>query len=147
MKRMQTVQQMEQENKEKDFEFIQNILGNEQLLKWVSVNGAEGLQEEIKIPFQEQIKITKHSLALMDKDNVKMLVSNAFFRGKPIARFSLDRLMEIHKILGKDADLLIVKEDNPCIIQKRDKDGYNNIVILAPKITDTEDDDIEEFEE
>ena len=146
MKRMQTVQQIEQ-NKEKDFEFIQNILGNEQLLKWVSVNGAEGLQEEIKIPFQEQIKITKHSLALMDKDNVKMLVSNAFFRGKPIARFSLDRLMEIHKILGKDADLLIVKEDNPCIIQKRDKDGYNNIVILAPKITDTEDDDIEEFEE
>ena len=146
MKRMQTVQQIEQ-NKEKDFEFIQTVLGNEQLLKWVSVNGAEGLQEEIKIPFQEQIKITKHTLTLMDKDNVKMLVSNAFFRGKPIAKFSLDRLMEIHKILGKDADLLIVKEDNPCIIQKRDKDGYNNIVILAPKITDTEDDDIEEFEE
>lgn len=144
MKRIQTVQQIEQN---KDFEFIQTVLGNEQLLRWVGVNGVDGLQEEIKTPFKEQIKTTRYSLGLMDKDNVKMLVSNSIFKGKPIARYSLDRLMEIHKILGKDADLLIVKEDNPCIIQKKDKDGCSNTVILAPKLTDTEDDDIEEFEE
>lgn len=141
MKKIQTVQQMEQK---KDYEFIQNVLGNEQLLRWVSINNAEGLQEEIKTPFKEEIKTTEYSLSLISKDNVKMLVTNAFFKGKSIARFSVDRLIEIQKVLGKDSDLLIVKEDYPCIIQKRDKDGYSNLVILAPKMTDTEDDEIEE---
>ena len=124
-----------EQTEKKDLEFLGKVLSNKPLLKFVALNGADNIKEEIPNDFKECLSTNEDSLMLMSKDNVNALITEARFTGKALVTLSLERLNEITKIMNhtkdKEAVLKIVKEDYPAFIC-----GDNNVMILAPKIGD-----------
>ncbi len=132
-------QKMEMENleerKEVDKELLQDVLSNPSLIKWVSLNGCDNIKDELPKEFKEFIQTTKNSLFLLESSNVAGIITNANFNGKAIARYSLEYLNKIAKILGEDAVLVVFKENFPAVIQNK-----NNLCILAPRVANSDED-------
>ena len=123
----------EQNLNNEDMEIIKELLSNENFIKMVAMNGADNISQ--KIPLKEDIKANENSIVIMDKTNVYAMVTNSKLKTEPIAKYSISYLIEISRILGKDATLLILKENYPAVIEaKNDKTGTNDLMILAPRI-------------
>src|SRR3990167_6356498 len=115
-------QELEQENK-RDFEWLKSLLSNIKMLKWVAVHSAEGLKEDIGKsiePFEEKIKYNNNSISLMDKENISMLITNAELKGEPIARYSLEKINSIIKIMGAEGTISIYSKDYPSFLEFKD---------------------------
>lgn len=122
----------EQNNIEQsDLDIIKDLLGNENVIKWVALNGAENINQ--KIPLKEELTTNANSLVFMDLENVSALVTNAQVKAKPYAIYSIEKLMQIGRILGKDARLCIFKENYPAVIEESVK---KTCVVLAPRVNE-----------
>ncbi|MEK6881044.1 MAG: hypothetical protein AABY22_15605 [Nanoarchaeota archaeon] len=126
----------ELEQKKIDFEWLKGILSNLKLLKWVVVFTAEGLKDDTEKTletFKEKIIYSKDSLVLMDNSNVCMLITNAELKGEPIAKYSLEYINSIIKIMGTEGSISIYEKDYPSFLEFKD-DNKSNVVVLAPRV-------------
>ena len=140
MKQIQTLEKIEENNKQRDFGFIKRILSNISLLKWVRQFSADNLSEDVtKIAdnFKDYIKISQDTIGLMDESNVKMLLTDTKFNGKALAIYSLEHIEQIIKAIGIEGRLIVVKENFPCFVEGNNKEG-SNLIVLAPRLSTDE---------
>jgi len=130
---------------ETEVQKMTNFLSNKSLLLWVAKFGAS-LRNQVPL---RDITPTKDSLVLMDESNIKGMVTNCKFSGEVHSKYSLKQIVELARIMGDEAELLISPEENsPCIVRKkREGRSQDCLVIIAPKVGEENDEAEEETPE
>ena len=116
------------EEKQKDFEFIKNILNNNSLLRWVKKFSADGLQEENKADSFD-VETDENTISISDVGLVKMFFSSSRFRGKTYISLDIKHIKEVLALIDGEGRLIINESDDKrlCYIQ-----SGNNVVVIAP---------------
>ncbi len=112
-------------------DWVKDLLNNMVLLKWVKKFSADGVQDDNKSAEKLGITCAEGSISVMDISSIKMLVTQAEFKGEVHNKLSLNQLKEIIDCVGSDGNVIITKEkESPVFIQTD-----NVVVVLAPKVT------------
>ncbi len=116
------------EEKQKDFEFIKNILNNNSLLRWVKKFSADGLQEENKADSFD-VETDENTISISDVGMIKMFFSSSRFRGKTYISLDIKHIKEVLALIDGEGRLIISESENKrlCYIQ-----SGNNVVVIAP---------------
>ena len=116
------------EEKQKDFEFIKNILNNSSLLRWVKKFSADGLQEENKADSFD-VETDENTISVSDVGLVKMFFSSSRFKGKTYISLDIKHIKEVLALIEGEGRLIINESDDKrlCYIQ-----SGNNVVVIAP---------------
>lgn len=96
-------------------EGISQILKNQNLINWAKKNGAGEIKANAELEKQALefgIKTTINSIGLMDKNMVKMFITDSDISLKTHTKISLELIAEVIKTLGTDGDLIIGDQPN-----------------------------------
>lgn len=131
---MGNVKTVEEIKPKRDFDFLRNLLNNIGLLKFVRRHSADNIQENMKFAEKLGITVRDDSVAISDKSNIKMLVTNAIYSGKKHLIIDLGQLAEAIADMGAKGRLVVSdKENYPCFLETEEG---TNLCIIAPKVED-----------
>ena len=135
-----------EQNEKIDMETLE-ILKNPMVLNWARKFGCDNIKANGDLKkFGETLGFVskKNSVGFIDKDFVKMLVTNVKIEKSAHTKIGMKQIAEVMRSMGKDeiekGTLFIQSESGkPCFVEIRDdKSGTTDIITIAPRSTTDE---------
>ena len=125
---METKQQTEQVQATRDMSWLQSLLNNLPLLKWVRKFTANKLLDDNTLAEKFGIATNDDSVSVADSTLTKTLTTHCGFAGKVYTKFSMKQLAEVVRLLGDKGELIIADSEHRGMVVQID----DTCVVVCP---------------